>query len=121
VTDRIEIRGLRVLARVGVLPFERDQDQPVEVDLDLLVDLEAAGASDELSDTVHYGEVCDAVVAAVQAAPVALLERMATVVAVAALAYDRRVAEVEVAVRKLRPPVAQHVATTGVRITRSRP
>jgi dihydroneopterin aldolase len=121
VTDRIEVRGLRALARVGVLALEREQDQPVEVDLDLVVDLAAAGASDELADTVHYGEVCDAVVAAIQAGPVALLERMATVVAGAVLAHDGRIAEVGVAVRKLRPPVAQHLDTTGVRIVRSRP
>lgn len=119
-TDRVEVRGLRVLARVGVLDIEREQDQPVEVDLDLVVDLAAAGASDDLGDTVHYGEVCDAVAAAVGAGHVALLERLATVISDAVLGYDPRIAEVEVAVRKLRPPVAQHLATTGVRITRSR-
>lgn len=118
--DRIEVRGLRVLARVGVLPFEREQDQPVEIDLDLVVDLEPAGQSDELVETVHYGEVCDAVCAAVQASPVALLERLAAVVADTALDHDERIEAVEVAVRKLRPPVAQHLATTGVRIHRGR-
>ena len=63
--DRIELRGLRVTARVGVLPIEREQAQPLEVDLDVVVDLAAAGASDDLADTVHYGAVCDAVVRAI--------------------------------------------------------
>jgi pimeloyl-ACP methyl ester carboxylesterase len=34
-TDRIELRGLRVLGRCGVLPLEREQDQPLDIDVDL--------------------------------------------------------------------------------------
>ena len=33
--DRIELRGLRLVGRVGVLDIERTQDQPLEIDLDL--------------------------------------------------------------------------------------
>jgi dihydroneopterin aldolase len=119
--DRIELRGLRVLARVGVLPFEQEQDQPVEIDLDLVADLSAAGASDELTDTVDYGAVCAAVERdAVRAAPVALLERLAARIADVVLDLDERITAVDVAVRKLRPPVAQHLATSGVRLHRTR-
>jgi dihydroneopterin aldolase len=48
------------------------------------------------------------------------LERLATVVAEAVLAVDARIEVVEVAARKLRPPVPQQLATSGVRILRSR-
>ena len=120
--DRIELRGLRVLARVGVLPFEQSQDQPVEIDLDLTVDLGAAGASDDLADTVDYGAVCAAVEHdAVRSAPVALLERLAARIAEVVLDIDPRITAVDVAVRKLRPPVAQDLATSGVRLHRERP
>jgi hypothetical protein len=37
------------------------------------------------------------------------------------LATDPRLAEITVSVRKLRPPVAQQLDTSGVRITRTRP
>ena len=117
--DRIELRGLRVLARVGVLPGEREQDQPLEIDLDLVVDLAAAGASDDLADTVDYGAVCGAVQAAAQE-HVDLLERLAEVVAEAVLAVDERVVAVDLAVRKLRPPVPHDLATSGVRVVRTR-
>jgi dihydroneopterin aldolase len=120
VSDRIELRGLRVMARCGVLPFERDQDQPIELDLDVFTDLALAGASDDLTDTVHYGEVCAVVEETIRAAPVGLLERLAAVVADAVLGLDERIAAVEVAARKLRPPVPQQLATSGVRVTRSR-
>ena len=118
--DRIELRGLRILARVGVLPIEREQDQPLEVDLDVVVDLRAAGASDDLADTVHYGAVCDAVERAAGAGHVALLERLAEVVAQAVLTVDPRIVAVDLAVRKLRPPVPQNLATSGVHVVRTR-
>jgi 7,8-dihydroneopterin aldolase/epimerase/oxygenase len=118
--DRIELRGLRVLARCGVLPFEREQAQPIEVDLDLLCDLQPAGASDDLADTVDYGAVCAAVERAAGAEAVALLERLADRLAAAVLAVDPRVEAVELAVRKLRPPVPQQLATAGVHCVRRR-
>jgi dihydroneopterin aldolase len=120
VTDRIELRGLRVVARVGVLPHEQAADQPLEVDLDLEVDLAAAGASDALTDTVDYGAVCDAVVAALRDGHVDLLERLAARVVDATFAVDGRIGAVDLAVRKLRPPVPHDLATSGVRIARVR-
>ena len=119
--DRIELRGLRVLGRCGVLPIEIEQDQPLELDLDLSLDLAPAGASDDLADTVDYGAVCAAVERAVSAGHVALLERLAGLVADADLAVDARIDSVDVAVRKLRPPVPQQLATSGVHIRRNRP
>jgi dihydroneopterin aldolase len=118
--DRIELRGLRVPARVGVLPIEREQDQPLEFDLDLVVDLGPAGRSDDLADTVHYGAVCDAVATAVGAGHVALLERLAELVARAVLGVDSRIIAVDLAVRKLRPPVPHDLATSGVHVVRTR-
>jgi dihydroneopterin aldolase len=119
-TDRIELRGLRTVGRVGVLDHERAHDQPLELDLDLVVDLAVAGGSDDLADTVDYGAVCDGVVATVGERHVALLEALATRVAEAVLALDGRIAVVEVTVRKLRPPVPHDLATSGVRIARAR-
>ena len=120
VPDRIELRGLRATGRVGVLPAEREADQPLELDLDLTVDLAAAAASDDLADTVDYGAVCDAAVAAVRAGHVDLLERLASRVVDAVLAVDGRIAAVDVVVRKLRPPVPHDLATSGVRLVRRR-
>ena len=119
--DLIELRGLRALGRCGVLPEEVERAQPLEVDLDLAVDLAAAGTSDDLADTVDYGAVCAAVERTVATGHVALLERLAAALAEAVLGVDRRIEAVEVAVRKLRPPVPQHLATCGVRVRRRRP
>jgi dihydroneopterin aldolase len=118
--DRIELRGLRLVGVVGVLPEERTRAQPLELDLDLSVDTSAAGASDALSDTVDYGAVCDVVAAVVAEAQPELLERLAVAVAEAVLATDERIEVVELSVRKLRPPVPHDLASSGVRVRRSR-
>ena len=117
-SDRIELRGLRLSAIVGVLPEERDRAQPIEIDLDIDVDLTAAGESDALDDTVDYGAVCDLIAAVVVGDAPLLLERLADRIAAGVLGADRRIDAVEVAVRKLRPPVAQDLATSGVRVRR---
>ena len=117
--DRIELRGLALSAVVGVLPEERLGPQPLEVDLDLYLDLSAAGASDDLSDTVDYGEVCETVRRLVTSSEPLLLERLAMATADAVLALDARIGSVTMVVRKLRPPV-DSLASSGVRVTRSR-
>lgn len=118
--DLIELRGLRVTGIVGVLDHERTQPQPLEVDLDLALDLRAAGATDDLVDTVDYGAVCAVAEHVVASTSFALLEALAEHLAAGVLDVDARIESVTVSVRKLRPPVAQQLATSGVRVTRSR-
>ena len=117
--DRIEIRGLELLVYCGVLPEEQARRQPFLFDLDLSLDLAAAAASDDLADTADYGSLIDLLADALAVERFQLLERLAG--RVAELVFDNtRVDAVTVTVRKLRPPVAAHVDTTGVRIHRSR-
>jgi dihydroneopterin aldolase len=118
--DVIELRGLRLTAIVGVLPEERTREQPLELDLDLVVDMESAGRSDALADTVDYGAVCAAVENCVTSAQPQLLESLGVQLASVILQLDERIASVTVGVRKLRPPVPQDLGTSGVRVTRSR-
>lgn len=117
--DLIELRGLQVVAICGALPEERDRAQPLELDLDVAADLSTAGRSDALADTIDYGALCDLVVATVVALEPQLLEHLAEEVAAAVLRSDARIATVEVAVRKLRPPVPHALASSGVRVRRS--
>ncbi len=117
--DQIQLRGLRVLGTHGVLPEEKDRAQPFELDLDLTVDLTAAGRSDRLDDTVDYGGVADTAAAIVSAGrSFELLEALAAAVAEATLAADSRITSVSVSLRKLQPPLAVDIGTVGVRITR---
>lgn len=94
--------------------------QPLEVDLDVVFDLAAAAASDALVDTVDYGFLCTVVAGVVGRGHVTLLEHLAALVADGVLAADTRIDSVTVWLRKLRPPVPQDLATSGVRLTRTR-
>lgn len=115
--DRILIPGLRESGVHGVLPEERLQAQPFEVNLELHVDLAKAGASDDLADTVDYGAVCDAVSKVVSSESYYLIERLAQRIA-EVCTVDPRVVGVVVEVRKLEPPVNARVDHVAVRIER---
>lgn len=118
-TDRIELRGLRVAAICGVLDEERVRAQPLEIDVDIEGDFRAATVSDDLNDTLDYGATCDRIAATCAQLQPQLLERLAHEIARGELA-DSRVRIVTVAVRKLRPPVPYQLASSGVRVTRTR-
>jgi dihydroneopterin aldolase len=117
VTDRIELRGLRVVGLIGVLPEERERRQPFEVDIDVETDLTAPSLSDDLSDTVDYGELVQRAAAVVADEQHQLLERVAGRIAEEMLKV-RGVAVVTVTIRKLRPPLPHDIASTAVTITR---
>jgi dihydroneopterin aldolase len=118
--DRIEIRDLRVVGVHGVLPEERDRAQPFSLDIVAWLDMAAAQRSDALADTVDYGALAQTAADVVSQRSFQLLEALAGRLADALLIVDPRLEAVEVAVRKLRPPLALHVASTGVRVLRTR-
>lgn len=115
--DAIEVRGLRVVARHGVLDEERRRAQPFEVDLTIESDLAEAARTDSLSRTVDYGSVTEQVAELVTATSFSLLEALAGAIADLVLAVDG-VHAVTVTVRKLNPPIAADVASVGVTVRR---
>jgi len=117
--DVIEIRGLRALGIIGLNPEELDRAQPFEIDFDVVADLTAAGTSDKLDDTLDYGALVARAEAVVTGERHQLIERVAQRIAETLLA-DPKAIEVRVTVRKLRPPLANHVETTAVTVHRSR-
>ncbi|MDQ1605259.1 MAG: 7,8-dihydroneopterin aldolase/epimerase/oxygenase [Actinomycetota bacterium] len=118
-SDRITLRGLRAHGRHGVYPHEREQGQPFVVDVTLHLDLAPAAASDDVTDTVHYGELAEAVVAVVTGEPVALIETLAQRVADVCLQRPG-VETVDVTVHKPAAPVAVELGDVAVTISRSR-
>jgi dihydroneopterin aldolase len=116
-TDRILIVGLRELGVHGVLPEEQARPQPFEVDVELEVDLAAAGSSDDLDDTVDYAAVSEAIGRVVSSERHHLLERLATRIGEVCGA-DPRVTGVTVTVRKLNAPVRAMIDHVAVRIHR---
>lgn len=115
--DRIALRGLRVRGFHGVFEHERRDGQDFVVDAVLALDLRPAAATDDLTQTVHYGELAEALAAIVTGEPVDLIETLAERLAAACLA-DPRVRSVELTVHKPQAPIAlafEDVAVTVVR------
>ncbi|MGB8179051.1 MAG: dihydroneopterin aldolase [Acidimicrobiales bacterium] len=120
-SDVIELRELRVQAVVGVLEEERDRAQPLALDIDVARPFEGASLHDDLAETTNYADVLQIATTVATEGAFLLLETLAYRVAREILSYDEGIASVTVAVRKLRPPVAEDVATVGVRCTVTRP
>jgi dihydroneopterin aldolase len=119
-SDRITLTGLRVRGYHGVFAHEKRDGQDFLVDVTVWMDLTAAAASDDLTQTVHYGELAERVAAIVAGDPRDLIETVAGDIADEVL-MDERVREVEVTVHKPSAPIPlsfQDVAVT-VRRTRS--
>lgn len=84
----------------GTLPAERELGQPFVVDIDLYLDLRAAGLSDDLTKTVDYGEVHRLAKQIVEGEPVDLTETVAERIASAVLEEHPLVEVMRVKVRK---------------------
>jgi 7,8-dihydroneopterin aldolase/epimerase/oxygenase len=119
-SDHITLTGLRASAFHGVLEHERRTGQVFIIDVTVWLDLEAAAASDDLDLTVHYGELAEEVVAAVETEPVDLIETVAERVAGVALAHAP-VQRVLVTVHKPSAPITVPFADVSVTIERTRP
>jgi dihydroneopterin aldolase len=116
--DRISLTGLRVRGHHGVFDFERADGQDFVVDVELELDTRTAAASDQLSDTVHYGELAEALGAVIAGEPVNLLETLADRLAALCLA-DARVAAATVTVHKPQAPIALRFTDVAVTIRRT--
>ncbi|HEU5271922.1 MAG TPA: dihydroneopterin aldolase [Jatrophihabitans sp.] len=117
--DRITLTGLRVRGRHGVFEFERADGQDFVVDVTLELDTAPAAASDELSDTIHYGELAEALAAVISGEPVNLLETLAARLVEVCLA-DSRVAATTVTVHKPQAPIPLAFADVAVTVHRTR-
>ncbi|WP_435749151.1 dihydroneopterin aldolase [Microbacterium sp. PMB16] len=115
--DEIVLTGLTVFGRHGVYDHERDAGQEFIIDLRLRLSLEQAAASDEVTDTVHYGELAEKVAAVVAGEPVNLIETLAERIAGVAL-DDRRVQSVTVTVHKPHAPIPLTFADVAVTVHR---
>ncbi|GAB2582488.1 7,8-dihydroneopterin aldolase [Paractinoplanes abujensis] len=116
---QITLTGLRVRGRHGVFDFEREQGQDFVIDVRLELDLAPAAASDDVGDTVHYGELAGRLAEIVGGEPVNLIETLADRLLVACL-DDERVAAAEVTVHKPQAPIPHEFADVAVTVRRSR-
>src|SRR5947208_3500762 len=102
--DAITLTGLRVFGRHGVYEEERERGQDFVVDVTLELDTRPAAASDDVADTVHYGELAGRLADVVAGEPVNLLETLADRLVAVCLAYPL-VGRATVTVHKPQAPI----------------
>ena len=116
--DTIQLTGLRVRAHHGVYDFERENGQDFVIDVTVWLDLARAAASDDVSTTIHYGELAESIARAVAADPVDLIETVAERVATLVLSYPAA-ERTRVTVHKPDAPISVPFADVAVSIERA--
>ena len=117
--DKIILKGIRFHGYHGVAEAERQLGQKYEIDLELMVELSAAGKTDDLAHTTNYAEVVQLVIEIGTQQSFQLFEALAETIAAAILARFQ-IEEVRVAVKKLSPPIEPTLTYAGVEIYRKR-
>jgi dihydroneopterin aldolase len=119
--DRILLEGMVFHGRHGTLPAERELGQPFVVDIELRLDLQPAGLSDDLTQTVDYSQVHRQAKKIVEGTPVSLTETLAERIAGTVLEGYPTVEAVRVKVAKPNVRLDDTVLTgSAVKILRRR-
>jgi dihydroneopterin aldolase len=118
VSDVILLEGIQVSAALGVTAAERRMRRPVLLDLEVERDLRAAGRSDHIRHTIHYGHIFKIVADVASNQEHRLVEALGQRIAEALLG-KLDVDAVTVTVRKPKP-ISGVLDYAGVRIRRTR-
>lgn len=118
--DQLTLTGLRAHAHHGVYEHERIDGQEFVIDVVVHLPLRTAAESDDIAETIHYGDLAAEIVAAVERDPVDLIETVALRVADLVLAHPQAVF-VNVTVHKPGAPISVPFEDVSVTIMRGDP
>jgi len=116
----ITISRIAVHGRHGAREAERELGQHFFIDLAITADIGDAEHTDRLEDTLHYGQVIKATLAAFNAKPLNLIEAAAGAIADDLIARFAKIVVVRVTVHKPAAPVAALIDDIAVTIERRR-
>lgn len=115
----IFVKGLEVLASIGVHPHEHETAQPIIIDVELNMGALAFPEDDRLAETLDYSVVAGKAAEFAQEAHVQLVETLASRIAEWALDTDPRVLAATVRISK--PHALINADAAGVEIILNRP
>lgn len=117
-STKIIIKGLEVLASIGVHPHEHESAQMIIIDIELDMGALPTPKDDMLIETLDYAYIADKAAEFAQAAHVQLVETLAGRIANWALDEDKRVQACTVRIAK--PHALINAETAGVEFTLQR-
>jgi len=115
--DKLLVRDLLVRGILGVNDWERKHKQDILINLIVVSDVSAAGASDDMADTLNYRTLTKDILAYVESSSHHLVEALAT--EIARIAIVGHGAE-RVTVRVEKPGALRFAKSVGVEIERDR-
>lgn len=118
--DKIVLKDLQFLCRLGITDEERAKPQTVLIDIVMQCDLHPAAISDDINDTVNYHVVYERVKALAEEKSFNLIEALAEEIAAHILVVEKKIRTVEVSVKKINPPIEGQYKYFGVSIERTR-
>lgn len=115
--DKVFIRNLNARGIIGINEWEREKKQTIRINITLFADLNKAGISDNISDSVNYRTIAKKVISHAETANRFTVEALAHDLAQICL-EDQRVSKVLVRVEK--PGAVRFADSVGVEIERNR-
>ncbi|PAK87513.1 dihydroneopterin aldolase [Lentilactobacillus parakefiri] len=100
---KITMHNMRFHSHIGVLPEEKVVGQNIQIDLKVAVN--AVPADDDLKSTVSYADFYPTVANVIQNNRVNLIETLAQIIIDAIKNIDRRIAAVNIHIRKQGTPI----------------
>ena len=120
IVDKIFVNQMEFYGYHGVFPEENRLGQRFVVDLIIETDLSAAGKSDQLDDSINYGELYAVCKEVVEGEQYNLVEAIAEQIASRMLTQFSTVQTCTVKVFKPDPPIPGHYKSVAVEIKRGR-
>lgn len=120
IVDKIFVNQMEFYGYHGVFPEENRLGQRFVVDLIIETDLSAAGKSDQLDDSINYGELYGVCKEVVEGEQYNLVEAIAEQIASRVLTQFSNVQTCTVKVFKPDPPIPGHYKSVAVEIKRGR-
>ena len=116
--DQIKITDLEVFANHGVFPEENKLGQKFLVSAVLYTDTRKAGKTDDLTASIHYGEVSAFITKYMKEHTYQLLERVAETLAEEMLKSISGLCKIDLEIKKPWAPVGLPLKTVSVKISR---
>lgn len=117
--DKILLQAIKVMGTCGVNPLEKLIKQPFSINVTIDIDLEPAGKSDDLNQTVDYGLIYEKIKKQAENSRYNLIESLAESIA-DMLLTDERIEKVRVGVEKSQARHGTNVFPAVVVIERNR-
>ena len=116
--DKIHIKDLQIIGFHGAIPEEKVLGQKFVLSFELDVDLRQAGKNDDLTKTVHYGELAQKVEEEFTKTSYDLIEKAAEEICEFVLLNYPLVKKVKLLLKKPWAPTRKHVEYVAVEIER---